>query len=283
MPKTALFQYSSNPFSQSVMATICQHPFGMLIKERSYTSDSYRFGFNSQEKDDEINGDGNSYAFEYRIHDPRLGRFLSVDPLYGVYPWNSTYSFAENKLGLGIEFEGLELSLFEGQLENNGKKVGLTKAEYTTLRKNEGKGALIMLSPGIIYFAGPYAPQLFKGLAAYEIGNVIGYTHMAENADKRGDENGAAIYREKANNSVVSASLDLIGERLMIKSLELFAEPIYKVGSHLITSGRKLWGGSTIKLSNRTTTVIGKTKDIEVIQDMGKHVKNGPNNGGFKY
>lgn len=70
----------------------------------------YRFGFNGQMKDDELHGEGNAYAFEYRIHDARLGRFLSVDPLAPEYPWNSTYTFAENRVIDGIDLEGLEFS-----------------------------------------------------------------------------------------------------------------------------------------------------------------------------
>jgi RHS repeat-associated protein len=68
----------------------------------------YRYGFNGQEKDDEINVEGGSYSFKYRIHDARLGRFLSVDPLSPSYPWNSTYAFAENRVIDGIDLEGLE-------------------------------------------------------------------------------------------------------------------------------------------------------------------------------
>jgi RHS repeat-associated protein len=41
----------------------------------------YRFAFNGQENDNEIKGEGNSISYEYRIHDARLGRFMSVDPL----------------------------------------------------------------------------------------------------------------------------------------------------------------------------------------------------------
>jgi RHS repeat-associated protein len=65
--------------------------------------------FQGQEHDDEINGSvGTSYAFEYRMHDPRVGRFLSIDPLAAKYPWNSPYAFAENKVIQFIELEGLE-------------------------------------------------------------------------------------------------------------------------------------------------------------------------------
>ena len=87
------------------------YPFGMVMPERNFSSDNYRFGFNSQEKDDEIKGSGNSLSFTYRIHDPRLGRFLSIDPLFASYPWNSPYSFAENKVIQFIELEGAEITL----------------------------------------------------------------------------------------------------------------------------------------------------------------------------
>jgi RHS repeat-associated protein len=87
------------------------HPtFGMLMPERSETfgSSGYRFGFQGQEQDAEVSGEGNSYAFKYRIHDPRLGRFLSVDPLYKEYPYNSPYAFSENRVIDGIDLEGAE-------------------------------------------------------------------------------------------------------------------------------------------------------------------------------
>jgi RHS repeat-associated protein len=68
----------------------------------------YIYGFNGQERDDEVSGAGNSYSFEYRVYDARLGRFLSVDPLFKEYPWNSTYAFAENRVIDGKDLEGLE-------------------------------------------------------------------------------------------------------------------------------------------------------------------------------
>ncbi len=80
----------------------------MLMPGRSYNSAEYRYGFNGQEKDDEVKGNGNSLSFLYRVYDPRLGKFLSVDPLADDYPWNSTYAFAENKVIEGIDLEGAE-------------------------------------------------------------------------------------------------------------------------------------------------------------------------------
>jgi len=72
--------------------------------------DNYRFGFNGQEKDNEVKGVGNSINFAFRMHDPRLGRFFAVDPLAKYYPWNSPYAFAENRVIDGIDLEGLEWS-----------------------------------------------------------------------------------------------------------------------------------------------------------------------------
>ena len=97
-------------YEAQVVSVSDYYPFGMGIKEREWKDSSfgYRFGFNGQEKDDEVKGSGNSLSFKYRIYDPRLGRFLSVDPLFASYPWNSTYAFAENRPIDGIDLEGTE-------------------------------------------------------------------------------------------------------------------------------------------------------------------------------
>lgn len=100
---------ASNSISVNIPSTSDLRSFGMPMPGRSYTSESYRFGFNGQEKNNDISGtDGGHLDFKYRIHDARLGRFLSVDPLYASYPWNSTYAFAENRVIDAIDLEGLE-------------------------------------------------------------------------------------------------------------------------------------------------------------------------------
>ena len=83
-------------------------PFGVELDGRT-VSGGYRYGFQNQEKDDEIKGDGNSVNYTFRMHDPRLGRFFAVDPLASKYPYNSTYAFSENRVIDGIELEGLEV------------------------------------------------------------------------------------------------------------------------------------------------------------------------------
>jgi RHS repeat-associated protein len=70
------------------------YPFGSLMRERSFGG--YRYGFNGMEKDDEVKGSGNSYTTEFRQCDPRLGRWLSIDPLFRSFPWQSPYVAFDN-------------------------------------------------------------------------------------------------------------------------------------------------------------------------------------------
>jgi RHS repeat-associated protein len=82
-------------------------PFGVQLAERTI-SGGYRFGFQGQESDDEINGEGNYISYKYRGYDPRIGRFHMVDPLAKDYPHNSPYAFSENDVIACVELEGLE-------------------------------------------------------------------------------------------------------------------------------------------------------------------------------
>ena len=68
----------------------------------------YRFGFNGQEKDDEVCGNGNSINFKYRMYDARVSRFFAVDPLVKKYPYWTPYQFAGLMPIRFLELEGLE-------------------------------------------------------------------------------------------------------------------------------------------------------------------------------
>ncbi len=118
----------------------------MLVPNRHGSSNSYRYGFQGQEKDDELKGEGNSYNFTFRMYDSRLGKFLSLDPLAPEYPHNSPYAFAENSVIAGIELEGLEFLKKEDALVELRKGEVHLKVEnlnrQAEIRKihKEGKG-----------------------------------------------------------------------------------------------------------------------------------------------
>lgn len=96
-------------FEADVVSASDYYAFGSLMPDRNASSDSYRFGFQGQEAENEITGQTGSHSFyKYRISDNRIGRFFAVDPLTAKYPWNSPYGFSENRVVDGIELEGLE-------------------------------------------------------------------------------------------------------------------------------------------------------------------------------
>ncbi|WP_324713221.1 RHS repeat-associated core domain-containing protein [Flavobacterium columnare] len=90
------------------------YPFGSLIPNRHGASTAYRYGFQGQEKDDQIKGEGNSLNYTFRMHDPRVGRFFTTDPLFKNYPYNSTYAFSENRVMDAVELEGREAFYIHG-------------------------------------------------------------------------------------------------------------------------------------------------------------------------
>src|SRR5690554_7230930 len=69
------------------------YAFGMQMPGRNGSTGDYRYGFQGQEKDDEVKGEGNSINYKYRMHDPRIGRFFAVDPLAAKFPHNGPYNF----------------------------------------------------------------------------------------------------------------------------------------------------------------------------------------------
>ena len=93
-------------FNADVLSYSDYYPFGMTMPGRQYNGGDYRYGFQSQETDPEMLG--GAVAFKYRVHDVRIGRFLSVDPLSKNYAWNSPYAFAENNVIAYVDLEGLE-------------------------------------------------------------------------------------------------------------------------------------------------------------------------------
>jgi len=80
----------------------------MLVPNRHGSSNSYRYGFQGQEKDDELKGEGNSLNYTFRMHDPRVGRFFATDPLESRYSFMTPYQFSSNSTIGAVELEGLE-------------------------------------------------------------------------------------------------------------------------------------------------------------------------------
>ncbi len=81
-------------YTADVLSAQDYYPGGMLMPGRKFSNgSSYKYGFAGKEKDDELKGEGNSYDFGARIYDPRISRWLSVDPLQAKYPDETPYLY----------------------------------------------------------------------------------------------------------------------------------------------------------------------------------------------
>ena len=106
------------------------YPYGMVLRSGTDGS-SYRYGFQGQEDDPELKGEGNSTNYKYRMHDPRIGRFFAVDPLTSKYPEWTPYQFDGNMPTRYVELEGLEPGF-------DGTKLNQTELASDKSPGNEG-------------------------------------------------------------------------------------------------------------------------------------------------
>ena len=118
------------------------YPFG--LEHQGYNSNSYGVKNNlktyqGQELTEDLGL--NTHEWKYRMSDPAIGRFWQIDPLAEDYVYNSTYAFQENKMGMGVELEGLEL----GNFPFDGS--GIARAFESTVNKVSNFLGLDKISP----------------------------------------------------------------------------------------------------------------------------------------
>lgn len=81
----------------------------MKVEGRTFNFGDYRFGFNGKEADSNQEwGSATHYDYGFRIYNPSIGKFLSVDPLAPDYPWYTPYQFSGNKPIAFVDLDGLE-------------------------------------------------------------------------------------------------------------------------------------------------------------------------------
>jgi hypothetical protein len=97
MQFSGLNKHITNPVFITFKSTSPYPAFGSSITDMQYARDTavkYRYGFNGQEKDDEVSGEGDFNAAEFWEYDCRLGRRWNLDPV--VKPYLSSYSTFSN-------------------------------------------------------------------------------------------------------------------------------------------------------------------------------------------
>jgi RHS repeat-associated protein len=115
----------------------------------SYFKTHDRYFFQGQEMDDEVKGEGNSYDFGARMLDPRLGRWLSIDPKAAKFVSESPYIFVGNNPIIFIDPSGEEKIIVIGGGDKEGKDLmkfinsGLLK--LSSLIKKDSKETITLI------------------------------------------------------------------------------------------------------------------------------------------
>jgi RHS repeat-associated protein len=147
------------------------YAFGMQQPGLTYNSGSYRYGFNGKENDNEVKGVGDQQDYGMRIYDPRIGRFLSVDPIEKDFPYLTPYQFASNRPIDGIDLDGLEIFLTSSTVLETAVETGLKPAlssyEVTSGGVIQGSGFRIPT-----YDVMPFAVPNFSQLKPTSSGNI---------------------------------------------------------------------------------------------------------------
>jgi RHS repeat-associated protein len=95
----------------------------------------YRFAFNGQEKDDEIHGAaGTSYDFGARLYDPRVGRWLSLDPLAQKFPDQSPYNFANDNPIYYVDPNGKTGITYLTVIDKQGHETKITLVDHDAVK-----------------------------------------------------------------------------------------------------------------------------------------------------
>ncbi|HMQ97290.1 MAG TPA: RHS repeat-associated core domain-containing protein, partial [Candidatus Nanoperiomorbaceae bacterium] len=153
------------PHEAEVISAQGYEPFGSLLPGRNYSSDSYRFGFGGMPKDDEVHGAaGTSYDFGERLYDPRLGRWLSLDPLSAKYPNLSPYAYVENSPIYLRDLDGKE-----GVVSIKGNTITVTSHIYINGHGATAAKAKSMQRQIMGYWG---KPQVYKDPATGQTYNV---------------------------------------------------------------------------------------------------------------
>lgn len=113
----------------------------MDIPGRQYNATTgYRYGFNGKEKDTESPV---QYDYGFRIYDPRLVRFNSVDPIASHYPELTPYQFASNRPIQGADLDGLEFE-DKATVKVEMEKLRKEKAQQVQTRVNENSSRSLL-------------------------------------------------------------------------------------------------------------------------------------------
>ena len=134
---------------------------------RNYTNGTgYRYGFNGKENDPEVTSTGKgTQDYGFRIYNPAVGRFLSIDPLTDDYPFFSPYQFAGNDPTNAIDLDGLEPAYQKA----DGTYVTAKDGDLQSPISQQGANYIDTKTSG----ASPYIQGTFEALVGKMFSDIV--------------------------------------------------------------------------------------------------------------
>ncbi|EDM35226.1 hypothetical protein PBAL39_13377 [Pedobacter sp. BAL39] len=217
------------------------YAFGSLMPERKFAGISgknYRYGFNGKENDNEVKGEGNQQDYGMRIYDPRVGRFLSVDPLTREYPWYTPYSYAGNMPIRFIDIDGMEQGpprFYFEPMKYSGKN---TVADYAKTIPNAATGVVNGVI-GLLYMA---SDELNAATTTFSTGSLpFDYKDVKTSVHKMGQTISA-----NAKELTKKESWSAEAFKNALKNPETYQQTM-EMGAALYTMSRPVIGKVTVK------------------------------------
>lgn len=171
-------------FDASLVSAQDYYPFGMLEPGRNWNGGGYRYGFNGQEKSEEIQEGGNSYTAQFWEYDPRIGRRWNLDPKprIGI----SDYLVLDNNPIINVDPKGdLFFKLFGSTSEQRQAAKAFAQENGGEVRKLLSSKIHVNYNEGYTTYDGDKKvynvsnrDQYFRSNGRIETGTIIGnYYH----------------------------------------------------------------------------------------------------------
>jgi len=234
----------------------------MLLPGRHGNTSDYRYGFQGQEMDNEVKGEGNSVNYKYRMHDPRVGRFFARDPMFKEYPHNSSYAFSENRVIDALELEGLEsmdfkVAMWEAQKDmvaalDNGDSYQVARQVYRVSYNSQVPFGNI---PDEV-------TELVIGFIP-GVGDIYDLSITAYNGDKQGF-------------ALAVVGILPFGDLAKLTKLGRLGNNVNDITKTIRKTGSKFnvkfggFGGDLVVDANKSTTVLGRFKGKDGIEALKK-------------
>ncbi|MFZ1634304.1 MAG: RHS repeat-associated core domain-containing protein [Chitinophagales bacterium] len=270
-------------YEPDVIAAQDYDPFGMITVGRNWDVGSgYRYGFNGKEQDDEVSGNGNQYDYGFRIYNPSIGRFLSVDPLTNRYSYLTPYQFASNTPIIAIDLDGLEAVIvnirpvpgYPELTQVNVIKISSSVQQPTlqiTYNYYDATGALISTRPATVFVPGSVEEQLATSTDANGVSGLDRLTAITPNSAAPYTPGWAASFNASQD------PLTIVGEKTALNGFQYDLNIEFKSGKFTLDKDGLAPSNSTSEvqsvLSKAATTLLGPTILVTGIAGQPSNIK----------